>query len=271
MITVDRTSMPIPVHTRRRVRALALRHSPSEKPQSVEKMMNRVRQLAEHSPMLGHRGCRLAITYPEIYEMQTRAILQAAIELSKEKGISAKVKIMIPLVALVEEFKFIRRVVEKAAEELFSEMGHRVNYEVGTMIETPRAALTAGQIAEYSDFFSFGTNDLTQTTFGFSRDDVEAKFIPQYLELGILRNSPFDSIDTEGVGKLVEMAVKDGRKVKPRLEVGICGEHGGDPKSIAFFNEAGLNYVSCSAFRVPVARLAAAQAALAKKTLAITA
>jgi pyruvate,orthophosphate dikinase len=236
-----------------------------------EKMMNRVRQLAEHSPMLGHRGCRLAITYPEIYEMQTRAILQAAIELSKEKSISAKVKIMIPLVAHVEEFKFLRRVVEKAAEALFSEMGHRVNYEVGTMIETPRAALTAEQIAEYSDFFSFGTNDLTQTTFGFSRDDVEAKFIPQYLELGILPNSPFDSIDTEGVGKLVKMAVKDGRKAKPRLEVGICGEHGGDPKSIAFFNEAGLNYVSCSAFRVPVARLAAAQAALAKKNSAITA
>ena len=235
----------------------------------AEAMLNRVRQLAEHNPMIGHRGCRLAVTYPEIYEMQTRAILQAAIELKRE-GKVAKVKIMIPLVALAGEFRFLRRVVESSAEALFTEVGDRVDYWVGTMIETPRAALTASEIAEDSDFFSFGTNDLTQTTFGFSRDDVEAKFIPKYAEMGILPISPFDSLDLAGVGKLVRMAVEDGRRVKPELEIGICGEHGGDPKSIAFFAETGLNYVSCSAFRVPVARLAAAHASLSEKTKAVT-
>ena len=236
-----------------------------------EAMLNRVRQLSEHNPMLGHRGCRLAVTYPEIYEMQTRAVLQAAIELSKEHREGAKVKIMVPLVALAGEFGFLRGVVESAAEALFKETGARVDYQVGTMIETPRAALTAGEIAKLSDFFCFGTNDLTQTTFGFSRDDVEAKFIPKYIEMGILPQSPFDSVDAEGVGKLVRMAVHDGRSVKPSLEVGICGEHGGDPKSIRVFADAGLNYVSCSAFRVPVARLAAAHAALAAGTGAATA
>jgi len=236
-----------------------------------EMMLSRVRQLAEHNPMIGHRGCRLAVTYPEIYEMQTRAILQAAIELDREGKERAVVKIMIPLVALAGEFRYLRGVVEGAAEGIFKELGTRISYNVGTMIETPRAALTASEIAQYSDFFSFGTNDLTQTTFGFSRDDVEAKFIPKYLEMGILAKSPFDSIDTSGVGRLVKMAVADGRRVKPELEIGICGEHGGDPKSIAFFSEAGLNYVSCSAFRVPVARLAAAQAALGSKTVAVTA
>lgn len=254
-----------------KIQALKEKGAPSDEVETSEKMLNRVRQLTEHNPMLGHRGCRLAITYPEIYEMQARAILQAAIELSREKVNRADVKIMVPLVAHVKEFSFLRGVIERAAETLFSEMGERVDFQVGTMIETPRAALTAEQIAEESDFFSFGTNDLTQSTFGFSRDDVEAKFIPQYIEMGILQNSPFDSIDAAGVGKLVKMAVQDGRKVKPHLEVGICGEHGGDPRSIAFFSEAGLNYVSCSAFRVPVARLAAAQATLAKKTSAVTA
>jgi len=237
---------------------------------STEAMLNRVRQLTEHNPMLGHRGCRLAVTYPEIYEMQTKAILQAALELRREGKGRAEVKIMIPLVALAGEFRFLRRVVEEAAEALFKEQGAKVDYHVGTMIETPRAALTASEIAEHSDFFSFGTNDLTQTTFGFSRDDVEAKFIPKYVEMGILPQSPFDSVDRQGVGKLMEMAVRDGRAVNASLEVGICGEHGGDPKSIAFFNELGLNYVSCSAFRVPVARLAAAQAVIAKKTSAVT-
>ena len=233
-------------------------------------MLHRVRQLAEHNPMLGHRGCRLAVTYPEIYEMQTRAILQAAIELDREKKERAHVKIMIPLVAHVGEFRLLRGVVESAAKGLFDELGGQADFQVGTMIETPRAALTAAEIAEYSDFFSFGTNDLTQTTFGFSRDDVEAKFIPKYIEMGIIPQSPFDSIDTTGVGKLVKIAVAEGRKTKPSLEVGICGEHGGDPKSIAFFAEAGLNYVSCSAFRVPVARLAAAHAALSAATKAVT-
>jgi pyruvate,orthophosphate dikinase len=224
-----------------------------------------VRQLAEHNPMLGHRGCRLAVTYPEIYEMQTKAILRAAAELMREKGETPNVKIMIPLVAHAGEFRLLRKVIEGAAEGLFEEIGMTVRFQVGTMIETPRAALTADEIAKNADFFSFGTNDLTQMTFGFSRDDVEAKFIPQYIELGILACSPFDSVDTSGVGRLVRMAVEAGRKTKPSLEVGICGEHGGDPKSIAFFNEAGLNYVSCSAFRVPIARLAAAQAAIGKK------
>jgi pyruvate,orthophosphate dikinase len=253
------------------VQAMKEREAVREEVEKTEAVLLRVRQLAEHNPMIGHRGCRLAVTYPEIYEMQTKAILQAAIELSREGKGRAEVKIMIPLVALATEFKFLREVVDAAAENLFSELGERVSYQVGTMIETPRAALTASEIAEYSDFFSFGTNDLTQTTFGFSRDDVEAKFIPKYIEMGILTESPFDSVDVEGVGKLVRSAVEGGRRTNPRLEIGICGEHGGDPKSIAFFNDAGLDYVSCSAFRVPIARLAAAQAAMATKTAAVTA
>ena len=242
--------------------------APVEELQGLESMLARVRQLVEHNPMIGHRGCRLAVTYPEIYEMQAKAILQAAIELDREAKERAEVKIMIPLVALAGELKFLRGVVDHAAEELFRELGGRVEYKVGTMIETPRAALTASEIVQHSDFFSFGTNDLTQTTFGFSRDDVEAKFIPKYIEMGLLAQSPFDSVDTVGVGRLVKIAVEDGRRAKPGLEIGICGEHGGDPKSIAFFNEAGLDYVSCSAFRVPVARLAAAQAALGKASAA---
>ena len=177
---------------------------------------------------------------------------------------------MLPHVSDVEEFKIMSWVIEAAAASACKELGQKVEYQVGTMIETPRAALTAGEIARYSAFFSFGTNDLTQTTFGFSRDDVEAKFIPKYLEAGILSSSPFDSVDTVGVGRLVKMAVQEGRRTKPGLEVGVCGEHGGDPKSVEFFDEAGLNYVSCSAFRVPVARLAAAQAAMGEKSSAIT-
>ena len=239
--------------------------------ESKDAILKRVRQLAEHNPMIGHRGCRLAVTYPEIYEMQTKALLRAAAEIVREKGETPNVKIMIPLVALAGEFRLLRRTVEQAASELFKEIGMEVRFQVGNMVETPRAALTAEEIAKESDFFSFGTNDLTQTTFGFSRDDVEAKFIPKYIELGILTGSPFDSVDTAGVGKLVRMAVDAGRKTKPSLEIGICGEHGGDPKSIAFFSEAGLNYVSCSAFRVPIARLAAAQAAIGRKAASSTA
>jgi pyruvate,orthophosphate dikinase len=263
--------LPTPEDLMISVQELRERAAPAAEIGAAETMLNRVRQLAEHNPMLGHRGCRLAVTYPEIYEMQTKAILQAALELRNEGKEGAKVKIMIPLVALAGEFKFLRGVVESAAEEVFRNQRGRVDFQVGTMIETPRAALTAGEIAKHSDFFSFGTNDLTQTTFGFSRDDVEAKFIPRYIEMGILPQSPFDSVDLGGVGRLVKMAVEDGRRVKPKLEVGICGEHGGDPKSISLFNEAGLNYVSCSAFRVPVARLAAAHAAMTKKTTAVTA
>ena len=245
--------------------------APAAEIQREELLLNRVRQLLEHNPMIGHRGCRLAVTYPEIYEMQTKAILQAAIELKREGKERAEVKIMIPLVALAGELKFLRGIVDGAAESLFRELGDGVDYKVGTMIETPRAALTAGEIAEHSDFFSFGTNDLTQTTFGFSRDDVEAKFIPKYMETGILSQSPFDSVDTAGVGRLIRMAVEEGRRVKPGLEIGICGEQGGDPRSITFFNDSGLDYVSCSAYRVPVARLAAAQATMTKKTAAVTA
>jgi pyruvate,orthophosphate dikinase len=236
-----------------------------------EAILARVRQLAEHNPMIGHRGCRLAVTYPEIYEMQTKAILRAAIEQRLEEGETVKVRIMLPLVSEAREFILLRKIVEGAAEELFTEMGERLPYQIGTMIETPRAALTAGEIAKYSDFFSFGTNDLTQTTFGFSRDDVEAKFIPKYLEMGLLEQSPFDSVDVPGVGKLVEIAVKNGRATNPSLEVGVCGEQGGDPRSISFFNRAGLDYVSCSAYRVPIARLAAAQAVIAEKSAATTA
>ena len=252
------------------IQSLQNKGAPDKEVELMEAMLNSVRQLAEHNPMIGHRGCRLAVTYPEIYEMQTKAILQAAIELEREGKDRAEVKIMIPLVALAGEFKFLRGVVDAAAEKIFRELGARVPYNVGTMIETPRAALTAEEIAQQSDFFSFGTNDLTQTTFGFSRDDVEAKFIPKYIEMGILPKSPFDSVDVAGVGRLVRMAVENGRRVKPGLEIGICGEHGGDPKSIAFFNEAGLDYVSCSAFRVPIARLSAAQAALGEKSTSTT-
>ncbi|MDG6947765.1 MAG: pyruvate, phosphate dikinase [Nitrososphaerota archaeon] len=253
------------------IQGLKEKGAPDEELKGTETMLNRVRQLSEHNPMIGHRGCRLAITHPEIYEMQTKAILEAAVELDREKRGRARVKIMLPLISSVEEFKILRKVVESAAEESFKELGAKVDYQIGTMIETPRAAVTAGDIAKYSDFFSFGTNDLTQTTFGFSRDDVEAKFIPKYLEAGIFARSPFDSVDTVGVGRLVKLAVQEGRRTNPGLEVGICGEHGGDPKSISFFDEAGLDYVSCSAFRVPVARLAAAHAALSEKTKAVTA
>ncbi len=244
--------------------------APAEEVAKTEEVLARVRQLAEHNPMLGHRGCRLAVTYPEIYEMQTKAILRAAVELSS-KGWTGRVKVMVPLVAHAGEFRYLREVIRKAAEEAFAEAGGRVDLQIGTMVETPRAALTAGEIAVYSDFFSFGTNDLTQMTFGFSRDDVEAKFIPKYVEMGILERSPFDSVDEDGVGKLVRLAVESGRKSKPKLEVGICGEHGGDPRSIKFFHDAGLDYVSCSSFRVPIARLAAARAAIAEQSSATTA
>ncbi|MBU6498885.1 MAG: pyruvate, phosphate dikinase [Rhodospirillales bacterium] len=226
-------------------------------------------ELSEANPMLGHRGCRLGVTYPEIYEMQARAIFEAAVEVAKTANAPVP-EIMIPLVGTKKELDITRAQVEATAKAVFAETGKTIEYSVGTMIELPRAALTADQIAEAADFFSFGTNDLTQTTFGFSRDDVEARFIPIYIEMGILPQSPFDSVDAAGVGRLVRTAVEEGRKAKGKLEIGICGEHGGDPKSISFFAEAGLDYVSCSAFRVPVARLAAAHAAMAQKTNAVT-
>jgi len=228
---------------------------------NLETMRRRVAELAEANPMLGHRGCRLGVTYPEIYEMQARAIFEGALEVAKETGKAPVPEIMIPLVGVLKELEITRAQVDKVAEEVFASAGRRIEYTVGTMIELPRAALIAGQIARIADFFSFGTNDLTQTVFGLSRDDA-GKFLPQYAELGVLPKDPFVSIDVEGVGEMVRIATERGRKAKPKLKLGICGEHGGDPASIEFCQQVGLDYVSCSPYRVPVARLAAAQAAL---------
>ena len=224
-------------------------------------MKRRVEELSEANPMLGHRGCRLGITYPEIYEMQARAIFEGAILVAKETGKAPVPEIMIPLIATRKELEITRAQVEKVAAEVFAEAGRSIEYSVGTMIELPRAAMLAGQIAEVADFFSFGTNDLTQTVFGLSRDDA-GKFLPAYIDAGILAKDPFVSIDVEGVGEMVRIAAEKGRKTKNGLKLGICGEHGGDPASIAFCESVGLDYVSCSPYRVPVARLAAAQAAL---------
>ena len=224
------------------------------------KMKARAAQLQEANPMLGHRGCRLGITYPEIYEMQARAIFEAAAEVAaKERPVLPEV--MLPLVATKAEFDRLRALVDRVAEEVMKKTGTMIEYLVGTMIELPRAALTADKIAEGAEFFSFGTNDLTQTTFGLSRDDA-GNFLMQYQELGVLETDPFVSIDVDGVGELVKIAVERGRKTRPDIKLGICGEHGGDPASVHFCNDAGLNYVSCSPYRVPIARLAAAQAAL---------
>ncbi len=217
-------------------------------------LLNKVNELHESNPMLGFRGCRLGILYPEIIEMQSKAIAEATKNL-KKKGIDAKPEIMIPLVGIAQELVFSRKTVESVLKEI-----KETEIPIGTMIELPRAALTAEEIAGYADFFSFGTNDLTQTTFGFSRDDVEGKFLNKYLEKKILPISPFVSLDTSGVGRLMQIAVSEGRKAKPKLKLGICGEHGGDPESIYFCNSLGLDYVSCSPFRVPIARLSAAQA-----------
>ena len=229
--------------------------------QDVEQMKRRAAELAEANPMLGHRGCRLGITYPEIYEMQARAIFEAALQIAEETGQPVVPEIMIPLVGTRRELEITRAQVERVAKEVLEKAGKTIAYSVGTMIELPRAALTADKIAEVADFFSFGTNDLTQTTFGLSRDDA-GKFLPHYVEAGILPKDPFVSLDIEGVGALVRIATERGRITKPGLKLGICGEHGGDPASIAFCEEIGLDYVSCSPYRVPVARLAAAQAAL---------
>ncbi|WP_289304481.1 pyruvate, phosphate dikinase [Parabacteroides goldsteinii] len=227
---------------------------------SVKEIQQRVESLCEHNPMLGHRGCRLGNTYPEITEMQTRAILGAALELKKE-GIVAKPEIMVPLTGILYEFKEQEKVIRAAAEKLFAEVGDRIDFKVGTMIEIPRAALTADRIASSAEFFSFGTNDLTQMTFGYSRDDI-ASFLPIYLEKKILKVDPFQVLDQNGVGQLVRMATEKGRAIRPDLKCGICGEHGGEPSSVKFCHRVGLNYVSCSPFRVPIARIAAAQAAI---------
>lgn len=225
-----------------------------------------VASLRESNPMLGHRGCRLGIVYPEITEMQARAIFEAAVRVSR-RGIDVHPEIMVPLVADVAEFRHQRAVIERAAENVMGVMGESVPYMIGTMIELPRAALTADEIAKEADFFSFGTNDLTQTTFGLSRDD-SGRFLPHYLDKGVLSEDPFQVLDQKGVGKLIKWAVRDGREVKPTLKVGICGEHGGEPQSVTFCHDAGLDYVSCSPYRVPIARLAAAHASLAERARA---
>ena len=226
-----------------------------------EKMLKIVRGLHEVNPMLGLRGCRLGIVYPEIVEMQVRAIIEAACELDKE-GVKVLPEIMIPLVGHQNEIKIQKEILEKVAKEALDRHQSKVQYKFGTMIEIPRAAVVADQIAEYAEFFSFGTNDLTQMTFGYSRDDAEGKFLFFYEENGILPEDPFQSIDLDGVGELMKMGVQKGRQVRPDLNCGICGEHGGDPKSVMFCHTIGLNYVSCSPFRVPLARLAAAHAVI---------
>ncbi len=230
----------------------------------VEELLLTISSLHEFNPMLGHRGCRLAVTYPEIAEMQARAIMEAAIEVAQEKGTKIKPEIMIPLVGEIKELKFVKDVVVKTCEEVICEKGVKIEYMVGTMIEVPRAALTADEIAEEAEFFSFGTNDLTQMTFGFSRDDA-GKFLDDYYNRKIYESDPFAKVDQKGVGKLMKMAAELGRKTRPNIKLGICGEHGGEPSSVKFCHDIGLQYVSCSPFRVPIARLAAAHAAILEK------
>jgi pyruvate,orthophosphate dikinase len=231
--------------------------------EKIQALLHRVEELHEFNPMLGHRGCRLGITYPEITEMQARAIFEAAVQVAK-KGVKVIPEVMIPLIGGVKELENQKKIVVDAAEDILAKAGMKdLKYLVGTMIEIPRAALTADSVAKEAQFFSFGTNDLTQTTMGLSRDDY-TKFQKEYEEKKIFANDPFAVIDREGVGKLVKMAVEAGRKSRPDLEVGICGEHGGDPSSVEFCYHAGMDYVSCSPYRVPIARLAAAQAAMSK-------
>src|SRR5208337_2146373 len=227
------------------------------------KLADRARELHEFNPMLGFRGCRLAIAYPEIAEMQARAIFEAAVEAGRATGAAVVPEIMVPLIAGKAELDLVKERIDAMAKKVAEEQKTKLNYQVGTMIELPRAALKAGEIAETAEFFSFGTNDLTQTAFGISRDDA-ASFLGIYTSKGILAADPFVSIDRDGVGELVRIAAERGRKVRKNLKLGICGEHGGDPASVTFCHEVGLDYVSCSPFRVPIARLAAAQAALGK-------
>ena len=227
---------------------------------SFDELKAIVVELHEFNPMMGHRGCRLDVTYPEIAVMQTKAIIEAAINVKKE-GLKVKPEIMIPLIGDVKELKFVKDIIVKTADKLIKESGVDIRYYVGTMIEIPRACLVADEIAKEAEFFSFGTNDLTQLTYGFSRDDA-GKFLKSYYERKIFDHDPFQKIDKTGVGKLMEMAIQDAKKVRPSIELGICGEHGGNPPTVEFCHDIGLTYVSCSPFRVPIARLAAAQAAV---------
>ncbi|MFZ9032295.1 MAG: pyruvate, phosphate dikinase [Robiginitalea sp.] len=228
---------------------------------SLEAVKSKVAELVEFNPMMGHRGCRLGNTYPEITEMQAQAIIEAALNVKKDKGIESQPEIMIPLIGTVEEFLMQKEIIQKTAEGIFAKRKDRVAYTIGTMMEIPRAILVADKIAQHADFFSFGTNDLTQMTFGYSRDDA-GKFLSAYLEKGILKHDPFEVLDQEGVGQLVILGTQRGRETKPQLKVGICGEHGGEPSSVEFCHRVGMNYVSCSPFRVPIARVAAAQAVI---------
>jgi pyruvate,orthophosphate dikinase len=230
---------------------------------SADELKRRIDTMRETNPMLGHRGCRLGMSFPEITRMQVRAIFRAALVCAAE-GVEVHPEIMIPLVSVTEELKRQRAVIDETAEELFRQAGRRIDYNVGTMIELPRAAIRAGQLATLADFFSFGTNDLTQTTMGLSRDDA-TRFLPEYIETGVFRTDPFQILDVDGVGQLILMAIERGRTTRPGMPMGVCGEHGGDPTSIRFCHESGLDYVSCSPFRVPIARLAAAHAALGSK------
>jgi pyruvate,orthophosphate dikinase len=240
-------------HSAKEISALA-----SELKISEKKLKEKIESLHEFNPMLGFRGCRLGVAYPEITEMQARAIIEAAINVAK-KGIKVKPEIMIPLVSHVNEYKLQEEIVRNVAAQVMKEKGKKIKYLVGTMIELPRACVTADEIAEHAEFFSFGTNDLTQTTFGLSRDDA-GKFLPLYVEREIIPSDPFEALDQTGVGQLVEMGTKKGRSTNSKLKVGICGEHGGEPSSVEFCHRIGLDYVSCSPFRLPIARLAAARA-----------
>jgi pyruvate,orthophosphate dikinase len=243
---------------------MRLKKAPKKKLEVEEALLKAIEGMREQNPMLGLRGIRLGLLYPEIIEMQVRAIIEAAISL-KKKNVDVKPEIMIPLVSHVNELQRTHETVLRVVKQVFAEQKTEVAYKFGTMIEIPRAALTAGEVAKVAEFFSFGTNDLTQTTFGFSRDDAEGKFLLKYVEEKILPVNPFESLDTTGVGRLMKIAVEEGRQSRRDMEIGICGEHGGDPASIRFCHTLGLNYVSCSPYRVPVARLAAAQAAMETK------
>jgi pyruvate,orthophosphate dikinase len=231
---------------------------------SARQLMVRAKELHESNPMLGHRGCRLGISYPEIYEMQARAIFEAQAIVKGESGVDPIAEVMIPLVSSYKELEILKERIEAIAESVEAESGKAVTYKIGTMIELPRAALRAANIALHAEFFSFGTNDLTQTTFGLSRDDA-SKFLPDYVAQGIMEKDPFVTIDQDGVGDLIQIATERGRAARPDLKLGICGEHGGDPDSIEFCHKIGLDYVSCSPYRVPIARLSAGQAAIRAK------
>lgn len=235
-----------------------------------EKVAGKVKTLHEMNPMLGTRGCRLGIQYPEIYAMQVRAILEAACHIAAELGEAPRVEIMIPLVGFARELEVMRALTVETADAVLAERHASIDYKVGTMIELPRAAITADEIAEHADFFSFGTNDLTQTTLGFSRDDAEGKFLTYYMRSDLLADNPFEKLDQKGVGQLVAMATEKSRAVRPGIKLGICGEHGGEPSSVKFCHRTGLDYVSCSPYRVPIARLAAAQAVLEETGPAVT-